>query len=110
MIAIKNVLVPTDFSEPAVAAVKYGRMLATQFSATLHVLHVVEDLALKTITAEGFTSYMPDLQREIEEAARKRLDSAVADAGTDGGASSRLVTSNTRQKRSGCTRTRRAST
>ena len=56
MIAIKTVLVPTDFSEPAIAALHYGRTLAAQFSATLHLVHVVEDLALKTITAEGFVS------------------------------------------------------
>ena len=54
MITIKNVLVPTDFSEPAVAALAYGRTLAAHFAATLHVVNVVEDLALKTITAEGF--------------------------------------------------------
>ena len=81
MITIKNVLVPTDFSEPAIVALNYGRTLAAQFSATLHVVHVVEDLTMKAITVEGFVSYMPDLQRELEEEARKRLDAAVAGQG-----------------------------
>jgi universal stress protein A len=91
MIAIKTILVPTDFSEPAIAALHYGRTLAAQFSATLHLVHVVEDLALKTISAEGFVSYMPDLQRELEEAARTRLDALVA---ANGPAATRIVTSN----------------
>jgi nucleotide-binding universal stress UspA family protein len=78
MITIKTILVPTDFSEPAVAALNYGRTLAAQFGATLHVVHVVEDLMLKAITAEGFVTYMPDLQRQLEEAARKRLDAVIA--------------------------------
>jgi len=95
MITIKNVLVPTDFSEPAVAALAYGRTLAAQFSATLHVVNVVEDLALKTITAEGFVAFMPDLQRELEEAARKQLDAVVAGPpAAPAGIVSAVVTSN----------------
>ena len=92
MIAIKKILVPTDFSEPAVAALDYGRTLAAQFGATLHVVHVVEDLTLKAMTAEGFVSYLPDLQRELEDAARKRLDAVIA-AETPG-AAGMVITSN----------------
>jgi len=95
MIAIKRILVPTDFSEPAGAALAYGRTLAAQFSATLHVVHVVENLALKTITAEGFVSFMPDLQRELEDAARQRLDALVTKgSGAVQGTVTAVVTSN----------------
>jgi nucleotide-binding universal stress UspA family protein len=41
MIALKRVLVPTDFSEASEAAVKYGVALARAFNATLSLLHVV---------------------------------------------------------------------
>ncbi len=41
MIALKRVLVPTDFSEASEAAVKYGVALARVFKATLYLLHVV---------------------------------------------------------------------
>jgi nucleotide-binding universal stress UspA family protein len=41
MISLKRVLVPTDFSETANAALKYGVELARTFGATLHVLHVI---------------------------------------------------------------------
>jgi nucleotide-binding universal stress UspA family protein len=43
MITLKSILVATDFSEPADAALNYGRALARQFNATLHVLHVIPD-------------------------------------------------------------------
>ena len=41
MIALKRVLVPTDFSEFSEAALKYGVALSKTFGASLHLLHVV---------------------------------------------------------------------
>src|SRR5690348_4493840 len=43
MILLKRVLVATDFSPGADAALTYGRALAHRFDATLHVIHVVEN-------------------------------------------------------------------
>src|SRR5688572_13954023 len=40
-IRLKNILVPTDFSEVSVKALHYGVALARQFDATLWLLHVV---------------------------------------------------------------------
>ena len=42
MIAIKNILLPTDFSEPATVAAKYALALAQEFGSTVHLLHVIE--------------------------------------------------------------------
>jgi nucleotide-binding universal stress UspA family protein len=39
---ITRILVPTDFSEPAEAALTYARTIARGLGATLHVLHVIE--------------------------------------------------------------------
>ena len=44
MIALKNVLVATDFGEPAAVALAYGRDLARTFNARLHVVHFVDDV------------------------------------------------------------------
>jgi nucleotide-binding universal stress UspA family protein len=41
MTAPKTILVPTDFSETAKAALAYGKFLAEEFGASLHVLHVL---------------------------------------------------------------------
>ena len=48
MVALQNILLATDFSEPSVAALDYAKSLAQAFGARIHVLHVLEDLA------EGF--------------------------------------------------------
>ncbi len=47
MIALKKILVATDFSEPADAAVDYGRAFARTFGATLYLLHVVDDMYVR---------------------------------------------------------------
>lgn len=78
MIPIKNILVATDFSGVSDAALSYGRTLAEQFAATLHVVHVVEDIATMNLTADGFATLMPKLQQELEDTARTELDAALA--------------------------------
>lgn len=90
MIALKNVLVATDFGEPAGAAVKYGRALALAFGATLHVLHVVQDVYLASYGSEFYVPDNPDVQSEANEAARKQLD-AVASETVGSGPATRLA-------------------
>jgi universal stress protein A len=79
MIALRNVLVATDFSEVSASALDYGRELARLGGGTLHVLHVVDDL--KTVLAyadAGVAGLAPAaLQAEIEETAARSLQSAV---------------------------------
>ena len=79
MITLKNILVATDFSEPSDAALTYGRALARSFNATLHVVHVVGNLSSVVYGAEAYTVDMPELQREIEDAARAQLAGRVVD-------------------------------
>lgn len=75
MIVLKNILVATDFGEPAAVALAYGRDLARSYGATLHILHVVEDV-IKRFTPEA-TFSVPDLQRQLETAARRDLDALI---------------------------------
>jgi nucleotide-binding universal stress UspA family protein len=79
MIRLNTVLVATDFSEPSEAAVNYGRELARAFGATLRVVHVVENMFATTIGVEGYFANLPEMQQEIEEAARKQLDAVLSD-------------------------------
>ena len=46
MIAIKRILVPTDFSDNSERAVRYAAELAEKFQSEVVLLHVVQDLAL----------------------------------------------------------------
>jgi len=73
MIALKTILVATDFSEPSEVAVRYGRALADAFDASLHILHVVPDsMSLPWATmADGLA--MADVQRRWQQEANDRL-------------------------------------
>ena len=64
MITLKHLLVATDFSEAADAALSFGRTLARTCGATLHVLHVSKDSFLRPIAADP---------RPAEEAALNQL-------------------------------------
>lgn len=74
MIAMKHVLVPTDFGEPADSALTYGRELAARFGATLHVLNVAENIF---VTSFGIDRFALMAQRDFEESIRWRLRKRV---------------------------------
>jgi nucleotide-binding universal stress UspA family protein len=78
MIALKDILVATDFGEPADAALLYGQELARTYGSTLHVLHVVDDVYLR-MGGDAYVAVLPDLQRDAELAAQARLDAMLVD-------------------------------
>lgn len=79
MIALKKILVPTDFGEAADAALTYARALAKNFGASLDLLHVAEDASARMFAGEVYVAVPPTLQRDIEEAARKQLHQRTID-------------------------------
>ncbi len=78
MILLKNILVATDFGEASDEALSYGRDLARTYGATLHVLHVAENLVARYANVEAL-AILPQLQTDIDEAARKRMAELVTD-------------------------------
>jgi nucleotide-binding universal stress UspA family protein len=78
MIRLSQILVATDFSEPADAALAYGRELARTFNATLHVVHVVGNVSNFAYGADGYVATLPAMQGEIEDAARQQLHDLLA--------------------------------
>ena len=70
MIAVKKVLVPTDFSDTADAAVRCAAGLAEAFGSSLTLLHVVEDAVMKGLTADVGGSAA---RRLLEDATREAL-------------------------------------
>jgi nucleotide-binding universal stress UspA family protein len=84
MMAMKRILVATDFGEAADSALVYGRELGQRFGATVHVLHVAENVYISTFGAETYASFAPGLQRDLEETAHKRLAEAVIDSDGSG--------------------------
>jgi len=79
MIALKKVLVATDFSEPSEAALSYGRELARNFGASLTVLNVVDNILTRAYGSDGMVLVDPELQREIVDAARRQVDALLFD-------------------------------
>ena len=79
MIALQNILVATDFSEPSDVALAYGRELARRFGARLHLLHVVEDMGARFMSFPLPVGDLGHWQAEAESAARIRLHSLLSE-------------------------------
>ena len=95
MIALKKILVATDFSEPSDAALAYGRELARTFGASLTVLHIVDNILTRAYGAEGVVLADPELQREIETSAQRQVDASLFDEDRQAlGAVGLVITSN----------------
>ena len=70
MILLKQILVPIDFGEAADVALDYGRALARTFGASLHVLHVMDNLFLHPTAGDP---------SQLEAAAATRLGQRITD-------------------------------
>jgi nucleotide-binding universal stress UspA family protein len=80
MIALKNVLVPTDFSETSAIALRYGKALAGAFDASLHVLHVVQEPFAQPWAVEAYGFSLATLQEEWMREAKARMATTLSDA------------------------------
>ena len=77
MILLKKILVATDFSEPSDAALAYGRELARAFGAALTVFCTSPRTSRHgRYGGEGFVFIEPELQSQVEAAARQRVERA----------------------------------
>lgn len=69
--AVKNILVPTDFSAASREALRYACDLAVTLGATLHVVHVLENPFAPGAFMEMYSpppaEYFTDLERQAEE-------------------------------------------
>jgi nucleotide-binding universal stress UspA family protein len=79
MIALKHVLVPTDFSETSDSALRYGKALAGAFGATLHVVHIVEEPYGQPWAVEAYGFSLATLQDEWIKDAQSRLAASLVD-------------------------------
>jgi nucleotide-binding universal stress UspA family protein len=89
-----RILVPTDFSEPSLAAVRYGIKLATAGRGVVILLHVVEGVSVRCYTIGRLPLFLSDMidpggecfrspfderliRRDFCEEARWKLDALV---------------------------------
>src|SRR5438105_808237 len=96
MIALKKILVATDFSEPSEAALAYGRELARSFDAALTVVHVVGDTMARAYGIDGGVVLTePDMQLEFEASALAQVNALLVEEDrTQLKAGAQILTSN----------------
>ena len=83
MTRITRILVPTDFSATADAALDYAFGLAERFGASLQLLHVVDDpFVYEGMSAEAYITEAPMIRTAMLQDAREKLGRR---AGTRGG-------------------------
>jgi nucleotide-binding universal stress UspA family protein len=66
-----RILVPTDFSAPSEAALAYGRELANQCNAALHLIHIAENPFMRAVVGD---------RRSLEAASVRRLQDRLTEA------------------------------
>jgi nucleotide-binding universal stress UspA family protein len=69
-----RILVPTDFSEPSLAAVRYGIELATAGEGVVVLLHVVEGASVRCYAVGGRPFFLRDMTDLGGEYSRSRFD------------------------------------
>ena len=74
MARITRILVPTDFSPTADAALEYAFDLAARFGASLQILHVLDDpFVVDGMAADAYIAEAPALRTAMLDDARERL-------------------------------------
>ena len=79
MIAIKQILVATDFGAASDNALRYGEALAREFGAQLHVLHAAPNVFATSMDGYGYAAMPPQVQEDLEKAAHKQMAERVSD-------------------------------
>jgi len=86
MLPVKNILCPTDFSEPSYEALKAADELAAHFGAVLHIVNVVPLVPIveAPIGVESASFNVASYQQELESQSNKSLKSLVDQKVTKG--------------------------
>ena len=74
-IRLRRILVAQDFSNDSSLAVKYALLLAQEYQAELHLIHV-----LPVTLASGLTSLTPEIENDFQRAARMLQQSVPEEA------------------------------
>lgn len=81
MTEIKRILVPTDFSEAADAALTYAIDLAAKLGASVSLIHVFDDPFANGVYSGEYIPMPADMRAEIIADLRRKLAEAVARRG-----------------------------
>ena len=78
---VEKILVPHDFSESSESALEHAIVMARNFRAEIHLLHVVESFSFTTLISQAFTKSQSEFEAKVEEKAFEKLKE-VASAAT----------------------------
>ena len=67
-----HILVPTDFSEPSNYAIEYAATLAAAFHATLHLVHVIQEIEYTEEWGNVYTK-LKEIRPLVEERSNEKL-------------------------------------
>ncbi|MDD5493585.1 MAG: universal stress protein [Dehalococcoidia bacterium] len=86
MLPIKNILCPTDFSEPSFEALKAADELAAHFSATLHIINTVPLVPIveAPIGVESASFNVSSYQQELEAQSERSIKGLIEQRITKG--------------------------
>ena len=74
----RRILVPIDFSPPSDRALLYAKALATEFTAPLELLHVIEDrLMAGPWPNEVYLGELPRIRENLVKEAERRLAETI---------------------------------
>ena len=77
MQVIKNVLVPTDFSAASKSALRYACKVAAAFGASIHVMHVFDNLFVRDEFMQKYTPPTREYFEALSRQARAKLDAQL---------------------------------
>lgn len=81
---VRNILIPTDFSDCADHALSHAVDIAERFGATLHILHVVNELDPEWYGLSDTQRGASDLREKIRASAKERLQHRAGEDGRAG--------------------------
>jgi nucleotide-binding universal stress UspA family protein len=81
MSEITRILVPTDFSEPADAALTYALDLAAKVGASISLIHVFDDPFIGGMYTAEYVPMPPQMRADIVAGLRKQLADVVEKRG-----------------------------
>ena len=73
MLPIKNILYPTDFSEPSYDAMKVPNELALHFSAEMCAVHIISPVSMVEPPTDPATYNVFSYRQEMETSAKNSL-------------------------------------
>jgi nucleotide-binding universal stress UspA family protein len=67
-----HILVPTDFSAPSQHALEYAETIAKAFSATIHLVHVIQEIEYTEEWGNVYTK-LKEIREIVEERSNEKL-------------------------------------